>query len=59
MCWFDLIKELNKNEDYSIEKLVLVDNVGIPTFVQDLSHVRICPMNVLPMSSFCPCPVFD
>ena len=32
------------------QKWVLVDNVGIPTFVQDLSHARIYPINVLPMS---------
>ena len=42
-----------------VQKVVLVINVGIPTYAQDMSHARKCPINVLPMSTVCPRPIYD
>ena len=53
-------------DDVTIQQMqtaVLVDNVGIPTFVQPLSYIKslsnIYPAYIQNMSLSCFCPVFD
>ena len=43
----------------TLEILVLLANVGLPTFVQLLSPARKCLAYVLNMSNICPCLGFD